>query len=474
MVGDLRWWILSRRYRPLHEVERILQADSVTHLIGLAFRSRRLFVHLVVSLWIVVIIGSQVAVASLGLLYSVETAKTQALTVPGELLLSNMSSFDGDRVVSTKSEAIGAQQYVANSYGVVSTAYALDTLADMPPEGTLWTPGDPLLFCEDICVYAFHEISASSLEKYNAEPLSVITSRTINATVTCTASKVVKGGDGSASNITVATNDGDKVVFLPYAGGIDQTTFFVNTSRTCGPGCSEISAFEASPQAPWYYQCDVTVGQVANSSRIEHEASDEFRSIASGAIALQGYGASSLAENTDIQFQSYPAETVYGWPFGGRTNEMALVISRFTVGGIASAAERNEKIVIKGSEPQRGSHLNVSHPGFITLILVLVVVIQLVLDSVIQIWANRVVVPRGGTLAMAKVLRSMVSNQEDPGSYLRGSDPPKSESYDSSLWIYRYRALGNGFFDLYMEESRVPKQDHNHTQMGSVFRKATI
>jgi hypothetical protein len=43
-----------------------------------------------------------------------ETATKTALLVPGDTLVSDLSSFQTDNVVSAKSAVIAAQQYVAN------------------------------------------------------------------------------------------------------------------------------------------------------------------------------------------------------------------------------------------------------------------------------------------------------------------------------------------------------------------------
>lgn len=51
MIGDVRWWILSRRFRSRHKVESILQADSMVSLLKLAYRTRRKTIHSAVLGW---------------------------------------------------------------------------------------------------------------------------------------------------------------------------------------------------------------------------------------------------------------------------------------------------------------------------------------------------------------------------------------------------------------------------------------
>jgi hypothetical protein len=116
MVGNLRWWILSRRYRSRRKVELILQADSLTHLIKMAYKSHRVSIHTAVLLWVFVIIGSQIAVASLGFCFSTDTAEKDALMEDGQILLADMSSIGTDNIISDGSASLAAQQYAANRY----------------------------------------------------------------------------------------------------------------------------------------------------------------------------------------------------------------------------------------------------------------------------------------------------------------------------------------------------------------------
>ncbi|CRK10175.1 hypothetical protein BN1723_017187, partial [Verticillium longisporum] len=69
MCDDMRWWILSRRARSQHKVEHILHAHSTSRVIRLALRSKRSNIHVVVTLWVLLIIGAQVGIASIGLCY---------------------------------------------------------------------------------------------------------------------------------------------------------------------------------------------------------------------------------------------------------------------------------------------------------------------------------------------------------------------------------------------------------------------
>jgi hypothetical protein len=58
MVGDMRWWVLSRRFRSRRKVERILRAESLLHLVALARKSKRPMIYMTVVFWSVVLLVS--------------------------------------------------------------------------------------------------------------------------------------------------------------------------------------------------------------------------------------------------------------------------------------------------------------------------------------------------------------------------------------------------------------------------------
>ncbi|KAF7556118.1 hypothetical protein G7Z17_g1594 [Cylindrodendrum hubeiense] len=391
MVGDLRWWILSRRYRSRRKVELIMEADRGTG-------RRRL-----------------------------------------------------------------------TGYGTVSIAYDMGDMDQIPGAGMIWSPGDSLMFCADTtCRYVFHETSTESILNLASNPTVATTSRSVDTSAICNSWPVTSGGDGTETNITVVTDDGPVTVFIPVAGGIDQTTFMTNTSETCGFGCSSIYAFEASTNTPWYYECNITVSKVANATRSEHKLSADLTSIVSGAIALQGYEASSLANITDIQYQAFPAESIFGTPVNGSVVDLAFLLARFTIGVIAATADNNDLLSIEGMAPEVGSELDVTHWSLVIAILILLAGLQLILGVTSALVANRVVVPEGGAVAVTQVLRAMAnqSTHEERGRSMKGS---MKGSERKTLWIYRDTKVSeDGVYDLHMEEdSFVIKESSDLIEMPS-------
>lgn len=247
--------------------------------------------------------------------------------------------------------------------------------------------------------------------------------------------------------IVVAMEQGDTSIDLPLAGGTNQTTYMINTTQSCGPGCSQISAFEASHTAPWYYKCNVTVSAVVNASRPEHEASLDLRFITSGAIALQGYDVSSLVNGTTLQFQTYPVESIYGAASSGNTSSMALVVSRFVIGAVATAAETNAPITLQGQAPQRGEVLEIKKYGMIYLILLGIAVTQLIME---------VAVPPKDTVGQAQVLRSLMGGPAKRVSLNPPGTNFSSRKFTGELWIHRTAATETeDIFDCYMERFKI-------------------
>ncbi|KAK0376646.1 hypothetical protein CLIM01_06006 [Colletotrichum limetticola] len=456
MVAELRWWILSRRYRSKRKVELILQADNLKHTIALAARSKRWSIHLAAVGWLILTIGSQVGLAAIGLCYSTDTADKRALLVPGNVSIANMASIETEKVVKSKTQALGALQYTANSYGTISLAYDTAEISAAPLARAIHVPSDPLMFCTDtVCKYVFYETSTASIKDPDANPVTVATDRSVNSTAKCTAWPVIGGGNGTTTNVTVALeNNRSWDIFIPNRGGTDQTTFMTYSQFDCGTGCSMVMAFEASDTSPWYYSCNVTIGQVANATRAEHQIGANLTSLASAGIALQGYAASSFVNDTNFQYQMYPSESVFGTPMNGTTSDMEAMLSRFAIGVVAISADSNTNLVIEGTMPMKGTKLNVSHWGMINLILILTASLQLVLGIVAALVANRVVVPDGGAVEMAQVMRTMAIRD-------RTTSAPSEKGFTGeprykSLWIYRDTLVSKegGLYDLHMEERR--------------------
>ncbi|PVH72023.1 hypothetical protein DL98DRAFT_553373 [Cadophora sp. DSE1049] len=405
MALEVRWWILSRQKRSLREVDLILHSDSPSQVFMLALVAPRLKVIAGVVMWLLLNIASQIGVATLGLTYSIDTNNDFALTHPGNVSLANMTGITTGKVVSSRFQAISALQYTLNSYGIIALAYDLQEVSFLPvPHKLLTTTTPSIYFGDGYYQYVFYE---STPDDSDGPISSIATNRSINSSGTCHSWPVIQGGNGTSHNITIQLDSNGNTArrFIPIIGGDTQTTYITRLSQNCGKGCSRIDALEASLTNPWYYECNVSVSQVANATRPEHQVGQDLQDMASAAIALQGYAASSLAEDTELQFQTYPGESIYGIPQNGSNDSMGFLMAQFAIGAVAVTAEFAPSIIIPGNAPLIGVVLNVNQWKYVHLILGLIAGIQLMLSLVAAFVANRVVVKDNSHLAIARLLR---------------------------------------------------------------------
>ncbi|KAM0505382.1 hypothetical protein ACHAP9_003242 [Verticillium nonalfalfae] len=442
MCDDMRWWILSRRARSQHKVEHILHAHSTSRVIRLASRSKRSNIHVAVTLWVLLIIGAQVGIASIGLCYSVERTEDKALLVRGNVSIPDMSTIE-----TTK-------------------------------PGDLYSSDDPLFFCDDGgCIYAFHEVNTKSALDANSFPITAVTNRLVRVDTACRSYRVTSGGDGLFENITIAdsnSNGGARNVTLPVLGGGDQSTFFTDTMAPCGPACGRVSVLEASSSSPWLYECNTTVGTPSNASLPQHALGDDLVWMVAVAVALQGYSTTAADEDLQVQGIVYPAATYWGTPMSGSSDGLALLMSRFAIGVLGMAAQSNTALFVWGDAPTIGQKLNMEHWDMIHLIMVLTAGLQLVLGTAAALTAHRVVVPEGGPVAEAEVLRPMLggARKRRRGRFDKGKGSMSltvGQGGDvKTAWVYRNKYVGDGVYDLYMEEVVVPcKSSESKTNRGA-------
>ncbi|WZH42433.1 uncharacterized protein QYS62_003427 [Fusarium acuminatum] len=386
MAVEIRYWILGLRNWSDQETELILKAKDLTKIIQLTWKSHSRSLRSYAVAFIILNLVSQIALAMLGLVYSTNTADSSAILRPGNVTVPDMSDLVTNRVLSSKSQALGALRYTANSYGTIALGWIWGGMDDVPAPGTLWDNNDPLIYCGGkSCKFVFQE-SASRPKKYD---LVVSTNRSVEATGRCRSWKVAKGGDGNETTITIA-DDKRTEVNITAINGVNQTTFMFNAATGQGLTWSEITAFEASSSSPWFYRCNLSFGPVVNAFRKEHYIGPNITSLASSAIALQGYGASSLGPtNTDHQFQSYPAESTYGEPLTGDTDTMGMLTAAFAAGVVAVAAQVSpNNLIIPGLRPENGVVLQISKWMYVHLILGVSLGVQLLLGIGIAILSN--------------------------------------------------------------------------------------
>lgn len=434
MAVDIRWWILSRKTRSLPEVDKILRADSLMVLGKFAWRkfwSRHLCrdwgLILGIAIWWLVNVAAQVSIAAVGLAYGVDKEGSIAQTTPGNVLLPNMTQIFP--VGTPDAGSIETQQYTANSFGNMALSFPKGYSSNIPEPATLYWSINALFFLEydqRSWTFVFIDSSPSDPGFANATggPSAMYTNRKINSTSSCLSYAVIAGGNGTSENLTVqedSSGDSFKVP-LPIAPGPDTTMYVTKPDSTCGEGCSIIDAFETSHTTSWYYQCNITVGNVTNGKLPEHEVGISLRQMASAGIALQGHGLNSRLPGSQ-QFQVYPSASPYGVPQKGDTDGMGSNIAMFAMGVVSMAAiYTTHAFNVTGLQPQIGNELKVDHWNYVCVIMGLIVGIQGASFVLTAFWANRVVVKDQSVFSTARLLRPLLDKLDDNGTAMSGKD----------------------------------------------------
>ena len=345
----------------------------------------------------------------------------------------------------------GAKSVFVHSYGIVALAGGVDNNTVGPAPGLLYNPDLSAVGCDNgTCHSWFWEATPDDLSYY----MLVASNRSVSTTAACQAWKVIGGGFGDQINITV--DDGNSTEYtLPTANGPEQTTFLVDPLQDQHVGWSIVYAFEASAVDPWFYKCNVSVGPVINAVIPEHQLGDPIKLLAPAAIALQGYGSSAQGTNvTDItQFQSYPAESIFGSPCAGDTLSMSSIMSIFSSGVIYAVTQANTNINAPGRLPVQGITLDISHWSYVHVILGLIMGLQLLLAIASVVFANKVMCRDHSHFGEASLLRSamydlnyraiMANEKELAGMFPKGT-------------TMRYVPEGNGVYYLRASPGSVP------------------
>lgn len=286
----------------------------------------------------------------------------------------------------------------------------------MPKAGSLFNSDGDLMYCDlNSCYYVFYEATPDNLDYYQ----SVATNRSISTQATCQSWRVLKGGDGTERTITI-DNANKTQLTIPALNGGSQTTFMVDPDRGSGPTWGHVLAFEASATDPWFYNCNVTIGPVTNVQNPLQDVGVNVTSLAASAIALQGYGASTIGVSFNstrhFQFQSYPAESYYGGPQGGNNTGMGQLMASFAVGVVAITAQVNTNVNATGLLPLKGIELDITSWTYVHIILILTVGLQLLLAVIAAVIASKVTIRDHSCVGLAAALQPLLWKLDNSGS----------------------------------------------------------
>jgi hypothetical protein len=298
--------------------------------------------------------------------------------------------------------------------------------------------------------YNYDELLKNYISESTTITPAIFTNRTVNATWECGSWPVISGGNGSSTSLTIMLDSNGNLEnkTIPFAGGSNQTTFLTDpTDDGCGNGCSIINVFESSLFESWWYECNITIGDVNNATLEVHNIGDDLKALSAQSIALQGHISIPEQNKTGIQFQSYPATSVYGYPNEGYVDAMGNTIAMFAIGVIAQAANWNPTFLVIGDQPEIGSQLKVDWT-FVALILGLTAGVQFLLFVLFAMVSNLVIVKDESPFSTARLLRPIVDRMGPRGTYADGEQILKS--------------LGDGGVDKVVYSVRHPQKGILH------------
>ncbi|KAN0119277.1 hypothetical protein V8E51_001485 [Hyaloscypha variabilis] len=433
MALNLRWYILSRKKRPIEEANAILGCSSLTEVSLLAAKSAKKMkpgLALSCSLWVLFNIGGQAAVAMLSLTVSLNPYRFENASHPitGPVVFSNLTQsfangFDTD--------SIEASQLAAHTFGEVALQYTSVNLSSSDPnafpqldsvyflapiqQSTYYTP----LYFNDsensYLQYVFQETDENYTLGY------LYSNRSITVTSECMVYSVTDNLNGSLQYFQYDKDGGIETQNFSSVAPNSTTYFTQPYGGDCGPHCANVCAYENNGSKGWYYECTITVSNVTNTAVYQQRVNDSNAKMAAGAIALQGYQAKAL----DSQYQRYPAKSSYGHFLDGDNAAMAYNMRKFAIGVLAAADQSLSDIdpnilTVDGSLPAVGlvQWLSIDHLKGMYAILGGILGCHFVL-LVFGTWiANKVVVVDDDYLAIALLLRPVAEEMKGKGALL--------------------------------------------------------
>lgn len=333
--------------------------------------------------------------------YGFDTSTESYLFSPGNVTIPRMTQFypQGNNI----SPEIEDEEYAAHAYGAIAWNYGIGpSVADLPLQGEAYQGliDEPNIWQDkpnSKMVFVFTEYS-SSASSSNTGSLEIYTNRTLEMHYSCSSHVVTKNGNGSVdANITVKD-----VGSMSVASVANGTTFFTNYPNKCPgiPRCTTVQAFEASDTDPWYYTCNITVGNTQNDAKNLSYISDRMAHIAANAIANTGYYYEDYQDASN-----YPQKSIWGLPANGNESFVGSQIVAFGLTSISGAAAFNPTTSYYGLEPHTGFALSINHTYFFLLIVFLIPIVQLIMCFGIAVWANRVVVQDNAYIGMSLLLK---------------------------------------------------------------------
>ncbi|KAF3937514.1 hypothetical protein ABW19_dt0206343 [Dactylella cylindrospora] len=296
-----RWRVLASGAHKLKDVDLILGLGSLRSTIKLGLRSlshgtpgtRWVLKASIAFGWVGLLCLLNVAIALLGLTYSVDDADDLGLR-PGQVSIANLKRFfpnndtNGFDGMTAEGGQLGTEQFMANLYGITSFSYKKGNASDDHAKDEYWLEQ----YNNGSWKYHFHD-----LNYYGG--LNTRTDRFITTNQTCKSWKI--------ENITddwqtfwywkPENNEFQSKTLQELLPNF--TTYAIQPEPLCDR-CREIDVVqltsaaqawtnETTEEVGYYYYCRMEVGPVINAKIDNHILNDREAQIAAGAIGSRGW-----------------------------------------------------------------------------------------------------------------------------------------------------------------------------------------
>ncbi|KUJ19705.1 uncharacterized protein LY89DRAFT_611468 [Mollisia scopiformis] len=418
---DVRWWILSRKRRPIHEVDAILSSHALSEVSKLAIRSakdKKPGVVMSAALWVLFNIAAQAAVAMLGLTYSLNAQVDPTRPILGDTSFSNFSSSFG---VAVDEDTTASSQLAAHTFGEMALQFPY-----LEASGPDQLPVDYLSPCDlDSVYYEGQDYFQTAFQEYSATDSTTgcfYSNRSLITTSSCNAYSVIGISNGTSQTFQYE-RDSQTLNQTWHSIGPNSTTYLTYPDKQdCGPRCATVYIYENDGTSANYFECTVNASTIYNATVQEQQLSDDHARLAAGAIALQGYQSDS---NNASQYQQFPSQSTYGNFTSGNSTFKARQLRQYAIGVLVVADTifpqiGSDSLHVLGLQPQPGLKLSIDHVAYMWAIFGSIAGSHLVLWIIGSYVASRVAVIENSYLKIALALRPVTDDLEEQGLLMGG------------------------------------------------------
>lgn len=441
----LRWRLLSCTWLSLQEFDLILSCSSQRKIFQLLLttRGRRKFpfvsiMQFLCVMWVTVNVVAQVLVAMLGLVYSLDSASQNIVSL-GPTTIADLSVIAD--INGAKSADTGGQQASAHAYGlqgqdiaVIPTADPVKT-SESRVQTIFTTPGYASM------TYRFTDYNPTDPTTYH------VSNRIITVTPSCQYYSVFNATDayyngtllpGSIFQYYNLNDELQNLYVRDWSFGA--ITYIADNNFHCGKRCARVYVVQVQQnettlnqqlQIPTtsIFDCNNTISTVEGATpegqKYTLPKGDPARAIA-GAAAWTGY-VTPLAggEYEHLEYQLFSNDSYWSPPIqltaSGRFSAERY-ISQYSIAALAAMDRDGPNVTIAdGMQPQQALKVVVEWVNA-AILLAAIVGLQLGALLLVVFQANKAVIKDDSFLAIAKLLAPTVMTLGEHGTVLRGDE----------------------------------------------------